>query len=197
MAEYDDAAYDDELADDWEAALETEDQADAEKAAEEKEREEAKALRNAKKKQRTNTTEGDDAEDATVEAAGDMQAQALDQAAAADLYGTTPRVALAQRKFSSADERAEFVKDLVEQFKQHQTKTHYTSMVPTLFKAVLASGDTDSLSDLSRVLKIASTNVKSAGPTGPSTRGRNVDLDAFEGVTDRGGAAVTEHEDFM
>uniref|UniRef100_A0A6U4QR30 Uncharacterized protein n=1 Tax=Neobodo designis TaxID=312471 RepID=A0A6U4QR30_NEODS len=198
MALYDDAAFDDELADDWEAALVAEEEKEALAAAEEKEREAAKALR-AQKKKRVQSDDEESDNEAQGEGAEDMKAMAMDREAAQDLLGGGARVPIAKKAASSAEERASFVADFLELLQQHQTKSHYGVMFSNLVKHASENMSVDELQDVLRAVKVAAKEKKPAGKkaSGATSRGRNIDMDAFDGVTDRGGAAVTEHEDFM
>ncbi len=53
------------------------------------------------------------------------------------------------------------------------------------------------IDDMLRRVKIAGKTKKTQQAATTASRGRNVDFDAFAEVTDRGGAAVTDYEDFM
>jgi hypothetical protein len=198
MALYDDAAFDDDLADDWEAALMAEEEKEAAAVAEEKEREEAKAQRAAKKK-RVQSDDEEDETDVQGEGAEDMKAMAMDREAAQDLLGGDGRTTMAQKSANTSEERTAFVSDFLELVQQHQSKAHFSVMFSNMVKQMAENMTIDELQDVLRAAKTASNDKKPVkkGPSAGVSRGRNIDMDAFDGVTDRGGAAVTEHEDFM
>ena len=198
MALYDDAAFDDDLADDWEAALMAEEEKEALAEAEEKEREAAKALR-AQKKRRVQSDDDESDNEVQGEGAEDMKAMAMDREAAQDLLGGGARVPIAQKAASSADERAAFAAEFLELVQQHQGKSNYGVMFSNMVKQTSENMSVDELQDVLRAVKLAAKDKKPASKktSGGTSRGRNIDMDAFDGVTDRGGAAVTEHEDFM
>lgn len=208
MANYDDGAYDDELADDWEAALEAEEQAEAEAAAAEAARLAAKA----EKKQRRRVDDGDEDEDGVTltddaaAAASNLQAQAQDGAAAADAFGSAPTKMLAQWKVESEDECRDFGKAVGSELRRHHGNQYYHNAFPSLFRIAADKLTIDDLNDLlSKVNVAANEHKKNAAKKASEkastvSRTRNVGLDGFDvadGVDDRGGAAMTEYEDFM
>ena len=201
MANYDDAAFDDDLADDWETALQAEEDKEAAQKAEEREREAAKAERAARKKKATADDDEEENADDRGEGAEDMKAKAMDAEAGQDLLGGGQRVPLAQKKIDTDAARQSFAEEFSGQVTQHQEKSLYCAMMPNLVRGMCDALSMEDLQELARAIKVAASNKKSApkktDDAAAGGRGRNVDMDAFDGVTDRGGAAITEHEDFM
>lgn len=198
---------DDELADNWEDALEQVEQEDEEaKRAEEKrkkEKEEKEQRTRALKRQTADQQE--DVADVTS-GAGAMLAEAMGRETAGDfLTSEHKEVAFFEQTPTTDAEMQEFGLRLATAMAAYKDRNSFPVAMAALAKAVGNALNTDDLNALLSKVALLQAKRDSHKPTaaaaasGPAAvRGaRNTDVDAFAAVTDRGGAHVTEEQDFM
>jgi hypothetical protein len=200
MATYENVAFDDEMPDDWEAALEAEEAAEAVRLEQERERKAAQASKaesaKQKRKQDPETKETAEQQDDIAAGTGEMQSKAQDQAAAVEALGGTAQK-LVGRVLSTKEERAAFVSDMANTISQHQGSPHFLALLlPNLLKELCPTINPENLSEISSKITLAAKE-KPVAKTQSQSRGRNTDMDAFEGVSDRGGATTTDNDGFM
>lgn len=142
MTEFaDEAAYDSDLEDDWEAAMEKEEAEAAAAAAKAKAEEAEKAARAARKPRRNLNEEGEEEGDEMLpearRAAAEMQQKALDAAAGADVFGgRSEDQSLAKANPKNEGDFKRFANDVAKQVRQQSGNSNYSSIFLPLVKAL-------------------------------------------------------------
>ncbi len=199
MALFDDAAYDEDLADDWEAALEAE--AEAEEAV--KRAQEEKRI--AKERKLQKRIAADEQEETVEDAsqAANMLAEAFNRETGAQMFGGK-EVGLWEEQPSSLQDYREYGGRIAAQMSGVKDRKAFPVAMNQIFKSLGEKLTTNELNALLSKIRVLA-NQKKGEPQKPSKQSsvpvprgsRNADTDAFGDVTDRGGAFVTEDQDFM
>lgn len=198
MAQYDDAAFDEDLADDWEAALEAETKAEeAARLAEEEKR----VAKEKKVQKRIHADEARDDENDVTAGTGNMMAEAMGREQVDEAFGSKEQ-SLCDMSPTTTEDFKHYGRQLATVMAPHRDRKAFPTLFAPLIKELskkLTSDELNSLLSKIHLIQNKSDGAPKKSETAAAApRGsRNADVDAFAQVTDRGGAHVTEDQDFM